>query len=173
MQEFSIYFSDKETLVVAESAEKCHQAICNVLMNRYEEICILKKTYEGNTHDENWQNRLYVLNGEAWADKLDSISNDRTYGWFFDPPIVDNVDRLEDCISEWAKYNCDGDSREIYTAQFRKGKILRRKYSLIEKLPESTAIRNQKGNRIREDTSIWEKVVCWIIVLVEEEECCK
>ena len=101
-------------LVVAENHWRCQIGVLNLLEKHNEKICILKKTHEGNRHDENWQNHLYLLDPEPWAQELDEIAN-RGDGWFWDPPILENVSNLEECLDSWVEYDCDPNSREIYT----------------------------------------------------------
>lgn len=155
-------------LVVAETADKCRRAIINVFMNRGERICILKKTYAGNTHDENWQNHLFIMTGDVWEDKLDTISKEGN-GWFWDPPILDYFEDISVCVDEWAKYDADSDSYIIYTCQEKEDRLIRKKYRLGYELPKSTAYRGIDGH-ISVDTDLWDKVACWFAILEYEED---
>ena len=169
MQEFAIDCSgvNAKYMVVSENTEACLRAIINVLMNHGEQICILKKTYAGNTHDENWQNHLFILNGDVWADKLDTISQEGDV-WFWDPPILDHFDDVLACADEWTTYNADSNSYIIYTYQEKEDRHIKKKYRLRNELPESTAYRAIDGH-ILVDTDLWDKVACWFVTLDYEE----
>lgn len=90
-------------------------------------ICILKKTYEGNTHDENWQNHIYVLDETPWLDKFEEICT-TGYGWGFDPPLVERFADISECIDSWEIYDCDRNSWEVYTCEDQGDRLIRRIY---------------------------------------------
>ncbi len=169
MQEFAIDCSgvNAKYMVVSENTEACLRAIINVLMNHGEQICILKKTYAGNTHDENWQNHLFILNGDVWADKLDTIAKEGR-GWFWDSPIVDHYDDVSAAINEWVRYYADPESYEAYTCKTAEGITIRRKFRLACMHPEKTDYRRSEGN-VAPDTTLSEPVTCWFVVLDYEE----
>lgn len=128
MREFYVD-CDGGFMVFADSDEKCLKGIINVLKCKNEQICVLKKTYEGNTHDENWQNHLFVINRDSWADRLEEISKTGK-GWFWDPPIIDEGKSLDEYENDWIKYACDPDSYEIYTLRENMQKKTRKYYKL-------------------------------------------
>ncbi len=152
--------------VAAENYEKCHSALLNVLRNNGEQLCILKKTYPGNIHDENWQNHLYVFNKEVWADKLSSITVEGS-GWFWDPPIIEHFTALADCETNWALYDCDWDSREIYTSTVEKSRMIRRKYTLDSVLPMHEESVSEDGKTIKYK---YVEEVAILVVFLELEE---
>ena len=115
--------SDKEMLTEEQ------KAVMNGLNNIQGEVCILKKTYEGNTHDENWQNHIYVLNKDPWNDKFDEICK-TGHGWAFDEPLIQYFSDLSECVEDWAIYNCDRNSWEVYTCEYVDGKLIRRVYGI-------------------------------------------
>lgn len=170
MQEFAIDCNglNAKYMVASDNNEACLRAIINVLMNHGEQICILKKTYAGNTHDENWQNHLFIMTCDVWKDKLDTISKEGN-GWFWDPPILDYFEDISVCVDEWAKYNADSNSYIIYTCQGKEDRLIRKKYTLGYVLPKSTAYRGFDGH-IFVDTDLWDKVACCFAILEYEED---
>lgn len=111
-----------------DSDGKFQSSILEALPSKEEKICILKKTYEGNTHDENWQNHIYVLDETPWHDEFEKICK-KGRGWFFDPPRIEFFSDISECEEDWAKYDCDRDSWEVYTCMAEGGKMIRRVYS--------------------------------------------
>ena len=117
-------------LVAGEDYENCQRDVIRILQNRKkEEICILKKTYAGDSHDANWQDHLYVLDKEVWADELDKVVKAKS-GGCFDPSVVDYFTDIEKTLNDWIRFDCDRDSRRIYTCKRESDRKIRKEYKI-------------------------------------------
>lgn len=97
------------------------------------QICILKSTCVGNSHDESWQDLYYIIDGDAWADKLDEASKEGKVkaDMYHDLPDFTRVKDLDDCLTNWATSEWYDTGYEIYTIRRNwRGETFRSLFSL-------------------------------------------
>ena len=126
-------------IAVNRTRQQGWNEIAKYLMLDCEEICVLKKTYLGNNHDEDWQHEICVIrDGGVWADRMPEIAKDG-HGLFWAPPLIQSYTSIENALQDWAKaeneeYVSLGDP-EIYTGIRLNGKLYRRAYRIRKAYP--------------------------------------
>ena len=137
------------------------------ITKRGEDICLLKETRIGNSHDENWGNVLYVIHEGPWKDSIESIASEHDIsGWQWDEPIIKHTPDLEACLkasfeddcakARWI-YTCDESGRKKYavTSRFAGERKITWKISACDypQAPQKSEseIREELMNELRED----------------------
>ena len=150
---------------VSKSKEDGLRQIVQALQQWDGEICVLKETVLGNSHDEDWQHTIYVMNdGGVWADKMEEISADGR-GLFWAPPRMITDLSLDEAVQSWVKddlYQSMGD-REIYTCRNKGEKTVRRAYIV-------SILHPNPWLHFEEDTPDLLRLETLSAVMVKEEE---
>ena len=95
-------------MAFAGSREKCLETIYETIQ-KYETVCILKKTYTTSYHDAGGGHVIYILANSSWDDRIKQIIGAETCAgsFLFDKPEVRIMSRLE-------KPECKWDRDDVY-----------------------------------------------------------
>ena len=89
-------------MAFADSREKCLEIIYETIQ-KYETVCILKKTFTTSYHDAGGGHVIYMLANSSWDDRLKEIIGKDTCGgsFLFDKPEVRHLSGLEEPPNQW------------------------------------------------------------------------
>ncbi len=112
-------------IVISDTKESCFVCSLQYLQKDGFMILGLKKTAEGNSHDENWQDKYTVIGDGGDFKALFERENSRLTGIYEDSPIVEHIESLtEEEMLRWSLpyAACNGESQHRYIYAVRDAK---------------------------------------------------